>query len=84
MHHQRRAAPGRVRAHATASQGQRPMTPPPPTLSRRLAAEAIGTGLLLATVVGSGIMAERLAEGNGALALLCNALATGAGLVALI
>jgi glycerol uptake facilitator-like aquaporin len=53
-------------------------------LSRRLAAEALGTALLLAIVVGSGIMAERLSGGNVALALLANALATGAGLVALI
>lgn len=53
-------------------------------LAQRLAAEAIGTALLLATVVGSGIMAENLAGGNVALALLCNALATGAALVALI
>src|SRR4029079_15856483 len=54
------------------------------TLGRRAVAEAVGTALLLATVVGSGIMAERLAGGNVALALLANALATGAGLVALI
>ncbi len=54
------------------------------TLSRRLVAEGLGTALLLAIVVGSGIMAERLAGGNIALALLANALATGAGLVALI
>ncbi len=52
--------------------------------SRRLVAEALGTSLLLATVVGSGIMAERLAGGNVALALLANTLATGAALVALI
>ena len=52
--------------------------------SQRLVAEAVGTALLLATVVGSGIMAETLAAGNVALALLCNALATGAGLAALI
>lgn len=55
-----------------------------PTRARRLAAEAAGTGFLLATVVGSGIMAERLAGGNVALALLANAVATGAVLVALI
>jgi glycerol uptake facilitator-like aquaporin len=54
------------------------------SLSRRVAAEAIGTALLLATVVGSGIMGERLAGGNVAIALLANTLATGAGLVALI
>lgn len=54
------------------------------TLSRRLVAEGLGTAMLLAVVVGSGIMAERLAGGNVALALLANAIATGAGLVALI
>ena len=58
--------------------------PPNYGLSRRLAAEALGTGFLLATVVGSGIMGERLADGNVALALLANALATGAILVVLI
>ena len=55
-----------------------------PGLSRCLAAEGIGTAFLLTTVVGSGIMAERLAGGNLALALLANAIATGAGLTALI
>jgi len=50
------------------------------TLARRLVAEGLGTALLLATVVGSGIMAERLCGGNVGLALLANALATGAGL----
>ncbi len=54
------------------------------SLGRRLVSEALGTALLLATVVGSGIMAERLAGGNVALALLANTVATGAGLVALI
>src|SRR6187200_879652 len=54
------------------------------TASRRLVAEALGTALLLAAVVGSGIMGERLAGGNVAVALLANALATGAALVALI
>lgn len=53
-------------------------------LARRAAAEGLGTALLLATVVGSGIMGERLAGGNVAVALLANTLATGAGLVALI
>ena len=53
-------------------------------LSRRLVAEALGTGLLIATVVGSGIMAEQLAGGNVALALLGNTVATGAILVVLI
>jgi glycerol uptake facilitator-like aquaporin len=54
------------------------------TLARRLTAEGVGTALLLAAVVGSGIMGERLAGGNGALALLANTLATGAALAALI
>lgn len=54
------------------------------TLSRRLVAEGMGSAFLLAIVVGSGIMAERLAGGNVAIALLANAIATGAGLVALI
>jgi len=54
------------------------------SLSRRLAAEALGTAFLLIAVVGSGIMAERLAGGNAALALLANSLATGGALVALI
>jgi glycerol uptake facilitator-like aquaporin len=53
-------------------------------LSRRLAAEGLGTFFLLATVIGSGIMGERLAGGNGALALLGNTLPTGAILVVLI
>ncbi len=55
-----------------------------PTLARRLAAEGIGTALLLAAVVGSGIMGERLAGGNTAVALLANSIATGGALVALI
>ncbi len=54
------------------------------TLGRRVAAEAVGTALLLAAVVGSGIMGERLAGGNVAVALLANTIATGAALVALI
>jgi glycerol uptake facilitator-like aquaporin len=54
------------------------------SLSRRLVAEAVGTAFLLAAVVGSGIMGERLAGGNVAVALLANTLATGAALVALI
>jgi glycerol uptake facilitator-like aquaporin len=53
-------------------------------MAHRLAAEALGTALLLAIVIGSGIMGERLAGGNAALALLGNTLATGAGLVVLI
>jgi glycerol uptake facilitator-like aquaporin len=54
------------------------------TLARRATAEAVGTALLLAAVVGSGIMAERLAGGNVAIALLANTLATGGALLALI
>lgn len=53
-------------------------------LPRRLVAEALGTALLLAIIIGSGIMGERLAGGNVAVALLGNTLATGAGLVVLI
>lgn len=55
-----------------------------PTLSRRVVAEFTGTLLLLAAVVGSGIMGEKLAAGNVALALLANTIATGAALVAII
>jgi glycerol uptake facilitator-like aquaporin len=54
------------------------------TLPRRVASETIGTALLLAAVVGSGIMGQRLAGGNVAIALLANTIATGATLVALI
>jgi glycerol uptake facilitator-like aquaporin len=54
------------------------------SLAKRVTAEALGTALLLATVVGSGIMAQNLAGGNVALALLANTLSTGAALVALI
>jgi glycerol uptake facilitator-like aquaporin len=53
-------------------------------LAKRVTSEALGTGLLVATVVGSGIMAERLSGGNVGLALLENTLATGAALIALI
>ena len=60
----------------------------PPLLAfstaRRLAAEGLGTALLLAVVIGSGIMGERLADGNVAIALLGNTLSTGAALVVLI
>jgi glycerol uptake facilitator-like aquaporin len=66
----------------------RPRRPSPghgrPSLGRRVVAEGVGTALLLATVVGSGIMGERLAGGNVAVALLANTLATGTGLAALI
>lgn len=54
------------------------------TLARRVTAEFLGTALLLAVVVGSGIMGERLADGNIAIALLANTIATGAGLIVLI
>ena len=54
------------------------------SLGRQLAAEFLGTGFLVATVIGSGIMGERLAGGNVAIALLANTIATGAALVALI
>lgn len=54
------------------------------SFSRKIVSEAVGTALLLAAVVGSGIMGERLAGGNVAIALLANTLATGAALVALI
>lgn len=55
-----------------------------PNLRARITAEFLGTGFLVAAVVGSGIMAERLSGGNLALALLANTIATGAALVALI
>jgi len=55
-----------------------------PPLAQRLAAEFLGTAFLLAAVIGSGIMAQRLAGGNVALALLCNTLATGAILPVII
>jgi glycerol uptake facilitator-like aquaporin len=54
------------------------------SLTKRVVAEGLGTAFLLAVVVGSGIMAERLADGNVAIALLANTIATGAGLIALI
>jgi glycerol uptake facilitator-like aquaporin len=55
-----------------------------PTATQRAVSEIIGTAFLLAAVIGSGIMAQRLAGGNGALALLCNTLPTGAVLTVLI
>src|SRR6202165_4934130 len=55
-----------------------------PSLARRVFTELLGTAFQLAAVVGSGIMAARLAGGSGALALLCNTLATGAILAVLI
>src|SRR4051812_4559422 len=53
-------------------------------LPRRVAAGLLGSALLLAIIIGSGVMGERLADGNVALALLANTLATAAGLVVLI
>ena len=53
-------------------------------LPRRLVAEGLGTALLVTAVVGSGVMADRLSDGNDAVALLANTIATGAALVALI
>ena len=72
--------------HISAEQPGASLEPPLQVFdtSRRLAAEALGTALLLAIVIGSGIMGERLAGGNVALALLGNTLATGAGLIVLI
>jgi glycerol uptake facilitator-like aquaporin len=60
------------------------MTSPEVSLPQRLAAEGLGTAFLLAIVVGSGIMGERLAGGNVAIALLANSFATGCGLAVLI
>ncbi|MGH6910658.1 MAG: MIP/aquaporin family protein [Phenylobacterium sp.] len=70
----------------TVATGQASLEPPREAfdIRRRLAAEALGTALLLAVVIGSGIMGERLAGGNDAIALLGNTLATGAALVVLI
>ncbi len=74
-------APARAVTRGDRSSGVPPVRP---TLRRRATAEALGTGLLVAAVVGSGIMGERLAGGNAGLALLANTAATGAALVALI
>jgi glycerol uptake facilitator-like aquaporin len=60
------------------------LIPEAESLARRAVGEGLGTAFLLAVIVGSGIMAERLAGGQAALALLANSIATGAGLVALI
>ena len=54
------------------------------TLPRRVVAEFVGTAFLVAAVIGSGIMAERLSAGNVAIALLANSIATGAALIAII
>lgn len=71
-----------IKASEVAASLEPPIHPFSP--ARRLLAEVLGTALLLAVVIGSGIMGERLAGGNVAIALLCNTLATGAGLVVLI
>src|SRR5271170_1618172 len=55
-----------------------------PSIPQRAVAEFLGTAFLLMTVIGSGIMAQRLSGGNDALALLCNTISTGAILVVLI
>ena len=60
------------------------MSPEQPPLSRRVAAEGLGSFFLFACVIGSGIMAQNLSEGNDAIALLGNTLATGAILFVLI
>jgi glycerol uptake facilitator-like aquaporin len=73
----------RVR-HKRGNAGVEQPPPHPFSAPRRLLAEALGTALLLAIVIGSGIMGERLAGGNVAIALLGNTLSTGAGLVVLI
>src|SRR6476469_1960031 len=77
----REPAPGISRRHVngTAAEADRQRA-----VIRRVAAEALGSALLLAIVVGSGIMGQNLAAGNNAVALLANTLATGAGLFALI
>ena len=62
----------------------KPQTEAKIDLGRRVTAETVGTALLLAAVVGSGIMGERLAGGNVAIALLANTVATGAALITLI
>jgi glycerol uptake facilitator-like aquaporin len=53
-------------------------------VTRKIVAEFTGTALLLAIIIGSGIMGERLSDGNDAIALLANSIATGAGLIVLI
>src|SRR6516165_7155381 len=69
---------------ATSLRRLRKMTENPIPLTRRLLAEGLGTAILVATVIGSGIMAERLAGGNQAIALLGNTIPTGAILVVII
>lgn len=69
---------------SAAGEGSHDLTKGSISLSRRLVAEAVGTALLLMAIVGSGIMGERLAGGNVAIALLANTIATGAALAAII
>src|SRR5580704_13862868 len=78
----KRTAMNVVKPHV--SLGRRSAVATAVDLRRRALAEGLGTALLLATVIGSGIMGDKLAGGNVALALLANTVATGAGLVALI
>ena len=79
------APPRKARAGSTGgAQGGPGANPAQATLARRVTAEALGTAFLLAAVVGSGIMAQKLAGGNVALALLCNTIPTGAILAVLI
>jgi glycerol uptake facilitator-like aquaporin len=73
-----------LRAVVTSEPGGSPSTESPLSLARRSVVEGLGTAILLAVVVGSGIAGERLSGGNVALALLTNSTATGVGLVALI
>src|SRR5690349_13818446 len=79
-----RPSPRRKSRPSKPLRAARPARPMRADLRRRAVAEALGTAFLLAVVIGSGIMGERLSGGNVALALLANTLATGAGLVALI
>ena len=76
--------PGRSTGLPSAAKAEHLLDMAVQTLSRRLAAEFIGTAFLLAAVVGSGIMAERLAGGNSAIALLANSIATACALFVLI
>src|SRR5262249_25574989 len=78
------AAAAFARQTNAATQAQRDRPQLMPSLLHRGVAECLGTAFLLAAVVGSGIMAQRLAGGNDALALLCNTLPTGAILTVLI
>src|SRR5271156_1075465 len=78
------AAAWHARSTQPASQAERDRPQVMPSLAQRSVAEGLGTAFLLAGVVGSGIMAAKLPGGSGALALLCNTLATGAILTVLI